>query len=519
MNLKKYIALALMSSLLACARSSDTNIAHGIAQVPIAPPSCPQDEPVASNGSPVLKQTGRWLTDAQGRVVVLHGLNQINKFSPYEPMVLGFGDDDAAYMASQGFNTLRIGVIYKAFEPMPGVYDDAYLEKLAQLAELLGRHGIYTLLDFHQDMYNERYNGEGMPDWASIDDVPVGMPKCTPDLGFPGNYFTCAPLWQAFDNFWNNTAVAGLGMQERYALAWARVAARFKSIPSVFGYDIFNEPFPGSDYALCASPLGCTTNFDDKLTAFHVKVAAAIRAVDPAKVIYYEPNVEFNSGADTKHGDVMDDNAGLSFHLYCLAATPGLPTLPGTELCRGTGEKIVFDNAEKHIQRYNKTSLITEFGATDDNATIQRVTEGADAAMIGWQEWAWWNRDVCCDRPAEGLIIDISKPPSDDNLKQAKLDAMVRAYPRTVAGTPTAWAFNNNTKLFTLNYNTAKADGTGRSNSSLLSEVWLPKRQYPKGYVVTVTGAQVTSAPNAERLLLQATNCASQVQVSVSPRP
>jgi endoglycosylceramidase len=33
-----------------------------------------------------LGHIGRWMTDADGRVVVLHGLNQVYKVPPYEPV-------------------------------------------------------------------------------------------------------------------------------------------------------------------------------------------------------------------------------------------------------------------------------------------------------------------------------------------------------------------------------------------------------------------------------------------------
>src|SRR4051794_30247167 len=71
-----------------------------------------------------LDHAGRWITDARGHVVVLHGLNMVSKRPPYAPDSTGFGDDDAAFLAAEGFNTVRVGVIYKAVEPQPGVYDD-----------------------------------------------------------------------------------------------------------------------------------------------------------------------------------------------------------------------------------------------------------------------------------------------------------------------------------------------------------------------------------------------------------
>src|SRR4051812_43473604 len=85
--------------------------------------------PASAAATPALPldHVGRWITDAQGRVVVLHGINMVYKRAPYAPDAVGFGDDDAAFLAAEGLDTVRVGIIYKAVEPQPGVYDDAYL--------------------------------------------------------------------------------------------------------------------------------------------------------------------------------------------------------------------------------------------------------------------------------------------------------------------------------------------------------------------------------------------------------
>src|SRR5207245_1404307 len=59
----------------------------------------------------------RWFTDARGRVLIFHGVNMTMKVPPYQPSALGFGDDDAALLAREGFNTVRLGAILKAIEP------------------------------------------------------------------------------------------------------------------------------------------------------------------------------------------------------------------------------------------------------------------------------------------------------------------------------------------------------------------------------------------------------------------
>src|SRR5947209_2180237 len=138
----------------------------------------------AAEASPApLGHSGRWITDARGRVVILHGTNMVYKLAPYYPAAAGFGEDDARFLRSIGFNTVRVGIIWKAIEPQPGVYDDAYLQQIEQTVAMLAKRGIVSLLDFHQDLYNEKFEGEGFPDWSVQDE---GLPET--HAGFPDNY-------------------------------------------------------------------------------------------------------------------------------------------------------------------------------------------------------------------------------------------------------------------------------------------------------------------------------------------
>ena len=93
--------------------------------------------PACSHAAPALPlgHAGRWITDARGRVVILHGTNMVYKLTPYYPAAAGFDATDAAFLRSNAFNAVRVGVIWKALEPQPGVYDDAYLGQIEQTAD------------------------------------------------------------------------------------------------------------------------------------------------------------------------------------------------------------------------------------------------------------------------------------------------------------------------------------------------------------------------------------------------
>lgn len=129
-------------------------------------------------------------------------------------------------------------MIWEAVEPRPGVNDDAYLRHIAATVRTLAKHGIFSLLDFHQDMYNELFQGEGAPDWAV---QGGGLPN--PRNGFPLNYLTNPALQHANDEFWANApGPGGVGLQARYAAAWRHVARTFRTVRGVLGYELLNEP-------------------------------------------------------------------------------------------------------------------------------------------------------------------------------------------------------------------------------------------------------------------------------------
>jgi endoglycosylceramidase len=474
----------------------------------------------ASSGTPKLKpraldartlplgHRGRWLIDRHGRVVILRGVNMVAKLPPYDPGRFGFSEDDAAFLASEGFNTVRLGLIYKGLEPERGRYDNAYLERIARLARMLGRHGIHVLADFHQDLFNERFSGEGFPDWAVIDD---GLPA-EPDVGFPGNYFVMPALWRAFDHFWaNDPGPDGVGLQDAYAAAWRHAATRFRREPAVFGYDILNEAWPGSPWLTCLNPAGCPV-FDASLKPFYDRVIAAIRKADRTRIAFYETHPIFGGGGDVAIPDLEDPNVGFSFHVYCLGALfggsqTGVPEQVNCPL----GEDRPFERAEAQSQRTDDALLMTEFGATDDLATLTRDIEAADAHLTSWQYWSYFGLDPSGERPAEGIIIDPRKPPTRDNVKQPKLDVLVRPYPRAVAGTPTSWSFDPEARTFELRF-------TSNPSIRMPTEIFVPARHFPRGYSVRLTGpARVVSARNAPLLLLRGTG-PGEVRVEITPR-
>lgn len=454
-------------------------------------------------GAPVLPlgHAGRWITDAEGRVVIVHGVNMVYKLAPYYPAAVGFGADDAAFLQRIGLDAVRLGVIWKAIEPRPGIYDDAYLSHIAATVSMLGRHGILSLLDFHQDMYNERFQGEGAPDWAVRDDGLPALPK----VGFPGNYEQMPALQRAYDNFWtNHSGPGGVGLQDRYAAAWRHVAERFKKLRSVLGYELFNEPFPGSDYLSCLSPSGCAA-FDAKLTNFDRRVAAAIRTVDRRSLIFYEPNILFDFGFPTDVGALGDPQAGFGFHDYCLASdqSNGCPS-----------EAKGFTNALAHVARTREALLLTEFGSTPAAGDLTGMVARADREMVPWLEWSYCPcRDPTGSTP-DPLVENPLKPPARANLGALALRTLVEPYPQLIAGTPRRWSFNAATRMLRFTYTSRAAGSRGRFPAGSLTQVAAPRLIYPGGYAARLSGGRIVSRRGAD--VLQIALCPQAKTVSVT---
>src|SRR4051794_40181083 len=96
------LAMALGASAAAPGASDAAPARHAAAE------STPIDGPVGPLG-----HVGRWLVDGTGRIVTLHGVNEVAKSKPFYPASVGFGDDDAAFLVQRGFSAVRLGVVWE----------------------------------------------------------------------------------------------------------------------------------------------------------------------------------------------------------------------------------------------------------------------------------------------------------------------------------------------------------------------------------------------------------------------
>jgi hypothetical protein len=251
--------------------------------------------------------------DADGRVVFLHGLFGVWKIPgglpPDNSDLDGFTPADANLVASLGFDGFRLAWFWSDLEPVQGKYNIAYLSRYKALARELERRGLFVLADSHQDMYSSVFGGDGFPTWAS-----PGSDTDPDPAKFPLGYFT-SPVETAFDDFWANVD----SVQNDYDAAWQKVASTFVGDPMLAGYDLLNEPFPGSTVSSCLGPQGCRKVDATSIEPAESAAAEAIRSVDTGHIAFYEPNILFNWGQPTglKSPPAAAGTVGFSFHDQC----------------------------------------------------------------------------------------------------------------------------------------------------------------------------------------------------------
>jgi len=284
-----------LASILGCALFLITSACGDDDDPPIDAATPPTDAPADAGPhelAPCTETAGsfaplatrcRQLVDDDGRVVFLRGVNARveglfdvsfdDGRETLEP-IPAFGPSDANRMRALGFNVLRLPINWSALEPTdatPPAYSSAYLDTLARVVDDCRAAGVYVLIDWHQDAYSKEIGEDGAPLWA-IEPAPTMLLEGPLD-DLEARRIS-AQVGAAFSTFFGD-GVAGDRLRARFAAAAAHVAERFDGDAAVVGYDIYNEPVAT----------------DSQVRRVNELVATAIRAVDDAHLIFFEPPV------------------------------------------------------------------------------------------------------------------------------------------------------------------------------------------------------------------------------------
>ena len=429
--------------------------------------ACPEPEPE--------RVTDPWLTDEEGRVLILHGAN-VDGSAKGTPDHMPQQDLATVQrmVTDWGWNHARFLIFWDGLEPEPGVIDTAYLDLIEARMDEFEQMGVHVVLDMHQDVYSAVFCCDGAPEWAVRDDGE--------EFDLQGqwflNYFEPA-VKRAFDNFWLYTEGEHADLQDHYGDAWVAVAERFASHPAVLGYDLMNEPHPGSmnDFLELLggeeNPDGPHPEFDrTRLQPFYQRLIDRIRAVDNDSWIFYEPRYGApGDGRPSYLGVLTDprpegDRIAYYPHLYSIdLEASGSYDLDDNDVVADWERNRGFEMAAQ-----NAPMAIGEWGLSQGTENVEQfmvdVVEMADRLMAGW---AYWDYNFGGWIPVDG-----------DGNELPTMDLLVRPYPRAVAGTPVAYGWDRDAGVFFLELQT-------REGVTAPTEIHLPERHFGDEPRVSVT--------------------------------
>jgi endoglycosylceramidase len=342
---------------------------------------------------------------------------------------------------------------------------------------------MYTVVDFHQDVYAERLCGDGFPDWT------IPAPQPAPRSGCPswgGEYLSDADVQTAFDRFW----AQGSPVMTAYGKLWDMMAMRYASRPGVIGFEPINEPGWGT---ADMDTFEATT-----LTTFYGTIAARLQASAPDALVFFDGTGIDGVTLMTSLG--LPSGSGLVFapHYYQASALGG-----STPVMSRVQSDI--HQWQELGAKWNVPVFLGEFGAPnpipDVQAYLSAHYDALDALAVNGTQWEYststelWN--------SEDLSLCAA-----DGTENPQAKAILRPYARAVAGSAITFSFDASSSTATLTY-APTAGG--------VTEVAVPARAYPSGYAVEITGGCADSS-QAGRLLVQADASAEMVKVTIAPK-
>jgi endoglycosylceramidase len=437
-----------------------------------------------------LHADGVALKDSLGRVVVLRGVDAggRSKFAPYVPFDYPAGGYDAALAAyldraaSWGIDALRVPFTWAAVEPVQGTDDEAYLAQYDAFLDAAWARGMYTVVDFHQDVYAEIFCGDGFPAWTVPGPTPAPQHDCP---NWSSEYFSDPPVLAAFDAFW----ASGSAVQPLYAALWDRMAKRYADKPGVIGFELFNEPGWGS---ADIDTFEATT-----LTDFFSTMVARLQKTAPSTLVFFDATGADGASVMTSLNRPAGQGIVFAPHYYQDGALSGAGGEPSEV-------RLALQRWANLGRMWTVPVFLGEFGISNTApGTAAYMTAHFDALDAIGMSGTQWEYSVSKDLwNSEDLSLVAA-----DGTENPMAAAIIRPFPRAVAGDGIAFAYDATTRGLTLSYTPASG----------VTEVSMPARAYPKGYDVEVKGG-CADATHAGKLLVQADAGATTVSVTVTAR-
>lgn len=427
-------------------------------------------------------------TDSEGRQRIFNGVNLCDKGYNKDDEInrtytLDFDEKLIRRFSECGFNLVRLGLTWDAVEPEPNKYNEEYLDRVYAIADLCEKYGIYFYLDMHQDLFSgaKETAGDGAPAWACITD---GAKFTKTKLVWAEGYFWGKAVHRAFDHFWANDKVNGVPLQTYYCNMWKHVAEKFKDHPALFGFDLLNEPFPGTDggkvfrklimsisktvltdkrckkiwmikQLFTGNAIRVLEPFNDpslfrKVTSaadelihkfdtgvysqFINRTAKAVREVTDNGIIIMENSYYSNLGIPYSCPPVNYDGKREEKLCFAPHAYDLMVDTPAYKYASNSRVGSIFDEHKRSQDRLNVPVIVGEWGGQSDGTDwlyhIEYLLDKFDKNQWSHTYWAYYH----------GLL--------DDPI----MTCLIRTSPVAVCGKIDSYSFNRESNVFTLEY-------------------------------------------------------------------
>jgi len=410
----------------------------------------------------------RYITDEDGRLLILHGINVISA-AKSDPLRVGeTAKEDFLHISKQwGFNAVRLLIFWDGIEPQKGEYDHEYLARVRQRLDWCAEAGLYVILDMHQDLYSIKFGGDGAPEWSVQDDGQSFAYQTPWEL----NYLQPA-VKTSIDNFW----IKEKGypeLQDHFIDALCVAVEALADHPAVIGIDLYNEP--------TMATLQGMLHFERRyLTPFLQRTINAVRKINNDLWIFFEPSaLGTNQGFRSGLGKLTDPRQGESHLVYF----PHLYTLDLDIKGQYLGRPLFIDfwAHQRQIEtgRFETPLMVGEFGLSEAKPGaldfLQDVLAMYDKITSGWFYWSY-------DRTDWGLH-------NDDWEDLKKTDILVRPYPQKIAGTQPRFRWQPEERIFSLFFT-----ATFEIGQSAATEIYLPSRSWPEGWRLINHGVEISQS-------------------------
>jgi endoglucanase len=245
---------------------------------------------------------------------------------------------DIRFIKSAGFNTVRIPLHYRLLMTDDGAIQGEGWALLDRVLGWVREAGLLAILDLHA--------APGGQTGINHDDGP----------GYPLMFYV--PRDRALT-----------------VRLWRAIALRYSGNPAILGYDLLNEPI---------APYHDTATLNPRLEPFYKEVTAAIREVDPGRIVILAGG-QWSSSFDML-GPPFTDNLAYTYHLFWASTKR--------------------DSIQRHLNLANLYDVPLFLGETGEltDEWNERFRKLHETHGIGWAFWTYKNLDT------PSTVVSIPRP-------------------------------------------------------------------------------------------------------------